>query len=68
MYKVIKRFYDLQNDHAYSVGDVFPHNGVEIDENRIVELESNNNRLGFPLIEAIAEKSPPRKRKKAREN
>ena len=29
MYKVIKRFYDLNANHAYSVGDTFPHNGVE---------------------------------------
>ena len=68
MYKVIKRFYDLQNNHAYSVGDMFPHDGVVIDENRIVELESNNNRLGVPLIKKIAEKRPQRKRNKAKEN
>lgn len=64
MYKVIKRFRDLQdNNHAYSVGDTFPHNGVEVDAERIAELTSDKNRLGVPLIEEIAEK-PKRTRKK----
>ena len=64
MYKVIKRIRDLQdNNHAYSVGDTFPHNGVEVDAERIAELASDKNRLGVPLIEEIAEK-PKRTRKK----
>lgn len=64
MYKVINRFFDLQdNNHAYSVGDTFPHNGVEVDAERIAELSSDKNRLGVPLIEEIAEK-PKRTRKK----
>ena len=64
MYKVINRFFDLQdNNHAYSVGDIFPHNGVEVDAERIAELASDKNRLGVPLIEEIAEK-PKRTRKK----
>ena len=64
MYKVIKRFYDLKdNNHAYSVGDTFPHNGVEVDAERIEELASDKNRLGVPLIEEVEEK-PKRTRKK----
>ena len=64
MYKVIKRFRDLQdNKHAYSVGDIFPHNGVEVGAERLAELASDKNRLGVPLIEEIAEK-PKRTRKK----
>ena len=64
MYRVIKAFTDLQdNNHAYSVGDTFPHNGVEVDAERITELASDKNRRGVPLIEEIAEK-PKRKRKK----
>lgn len=62
MYRVIKRFYDLKTNHAYNVGDIFPHNGVE-DEQRVAELKSNNNRLGVSLIEEIAEK-PKRAKKK----
>ena len=64
MYKVIKSFTDLQdNNYAYYVGDAFPHNGVDVDVERIAELASAKNRLGVPLIEEIAEK-PKRTRKK----
>ena len=63
MYKVKKRFYDLKANHAYSVGDNFPHNGVDVDSERIEELASDKNRLGVPLIEEITPK-PKRTRKK----
>ena len=64
MYKVIKSFTDLQdNNYAYSVGDTFPRNGVEVDAERIAELSSDKNLQGVPLIEEIAEK-PKRTRKK----
>ena len=64
MYIVIHKFYDLKdNNHAYSVGDTFPHNGVEVDAERIAELASDKNRMGVPLIEEIVEK-PKRTRKK----
>ena len=67
MYKVKKRFYDLKANHAYSVGDTFPHNGVEVDAERIAELASDKNRLGVPLIEEIPEK-PKKKAVKKVEN
>ena len=64
MYRVIHKFYDLKdNNHAYSVGDTFPHNGGDVDAERIAELKSDKNRLCVPLIEEIAEK-PKRARKK----
>ena len=63
MYKVVKRFYDLKANHAYSVGDTFPHNGVEVGSERIAELASDKNLQGVPLIEEVAEK-PKRTRKK----
>ena len=63
MYRVIKQFYDLKENHAYSVGDTFPHDGVEVCSERIAELASDKNRIGVPLIEAIEEK-PKRTRKK----
>ena len=64
MYRVVHKFYDLKdNNHAYSVGDTFPHDGVDVDDERIAELASDKNRLGVPLIEEIAEK-PKRTRKK----
>ena len=64
MYRVLMRFCDLQdNNYVYSVGDPYPHNGVEVDVERIAELASDKNRLGVPLIEEIAEQ-PKRTRKK----
>ena len=64
MYRVIHKFYDLKdNNHAYSVGDTFPHDGVEVDAERIAELSSDKNLQGVPLIEEISEK-PKRARKK----
>ena len=66
MYRVIKQFYDLKANHAYSVGDTFPHNGVEVDAERVAELSSDKNLQGVPLIEEISEK-PKRTRKKKSE-
>lgn len=63
MYRVIKAFTDLKASHVYHVGDAFPHNGVEIDAERIAELASDKNRMGVPLIEEIEDK-PKRTRKK----
>ena len=63
MYKVIKSFTDLQdNNHAYFVGDTFPHNSAEIAAERIAELASDKNLQGVPLIEEVVEK-PKRTRK-----
>ena len=57
MYKVIRRFYDLQdNNHAYFAGDTFPHNGGVVDAGRIAELASGKNKMGVPLIEETPEK------------
>ena len=65
MYRVIKAFTDLKdNNHAYSVGDTFPHNGVEVDAERIAELASDKNRLGIPLIEEIKSNLSKTKKKK----
>lgn len=67
MYKVIKSFTDLQdNNYAYYVGDTFPHNGVEVDAERLAELASTQNRRCIPLIEEVAEK-PKRTRKQKAE-
>ena len=64
MYIVIHKFYDLKdNNHAYCVGDTFPHDGVDVDTERIAELSSDKNLQGVPLIEEVVEK-PKRTRKK----
>lgn len=67
MYRVIKAFTDLQASHVYYVGDTFPHNGAEVDAERIAELASDKNRLGVPLIEEVAEKPKRSRRKKDEE-
>ena len=54
MYKVIKFFRDLQdNNHAYKVGDIFPHKGMEVSEDRLLELSTDKNRRQMPLIEKV---------------
>lgn len=54
MYKVIKYFTDLQdNGYAYQVGDIFPHDGKEVTEKRLLELSTSANRRGMPLIEKV---------------
>ena len=68
MYRVIHKFYDLKdNNHAYSVGDTFPHSGIEVDTERIEELASDKNRLGVPLIEEVVEKPKRTRKQKAEE-
>lgn len=65
MYKVLKFFRDLQdNNHAYHVGEQFPHDGMEVSEDRLVELSTDANRRHVPLIEkveeAVAENATPK--------
>lgn len=51
-YKVISPFTDLQDgNYAYSVGDIFPREGVAmVSDRRIAELASADNKQGRPLI------------------
>lgn len=56
MYKVIKYFTDLQDDnHAYEVGDEFPHEGMDVSDERIKELAGSDNKQGTPLIELVSD-------------
>lgn len=55
-YRVIKFFTDLKDhDHEYHVGDIFPHKGLEVSEERYKELSTTANRRGIPLIVKIEE-------------
>ena len=66
MYRVIHKFYDLKdNNHAYSVGDTFPRNGVEAGAERVTELASDKNRIGIPLIEEVVENQRRSRKKKS---
>lgn len=78
MYRVLKKFADLQdNNHIYLAGDEYPRGGLEVDEGRIAELSGPDNKVGEPLIaeenaeivaeesaEKAAEEKPKRKRSK----
>lgn len=65
MYKVVKSFTDLQdNGFAYGVGDIFPHSGLTVSEQRFAELAGSNNRQGTPLIVLVEETPKKTARKK----
>lgn len=54
MYKVINRFTDLQdNNYPYNVGDIFPHDGLTVNEKRLKELLGSNNKQHKPLIKFV---------------
>ena len=56
MYRVIKEFVDLKdNRHKYVVGDVYPHHGGTVNEDRIKELSGHGNMARVPLIQEEAE-------------
>ena len=59
MFKVIKQFYDLQDEsHCYNVGDKYPRKGYKVTDERIAELAGNTNKLGVSLIK---EETPKKK-------
>lgn len=54
MYKVLRRFTDLQdNRYLYQPGDEYPRAGLDVSEDRIDELSSSNNRRHVALIKFI---------------
>lgn len=66
MYKVIKKFHDLQDAtktkngmvyHEYNVGDKFPRKGMDVSEERLKELSGEDNKQGVPLIELVEEEA-----------
>lgn len=57
MYEVIRDFTDLQdNEYPYSVGDLFPRDGLEVSEERLKELLSSKNLQKRPLIKKVESK------------
>ena len=52
MIKVLKSFYDLQdNCYKYKKGDAYPRKGYKPTDARIEELASDKNKIGVVLIE-----------------
>lgn len=67
MYRVIEGFTDLQdNNHAYSVGDIYPRTGAVASDERIAELSSTKNRRGKVLIKS--EKPKTRRKTRSEDN
>lgn len=67
-YMVVKDFKDLMdNGHVYKAGDVFPRLDLNVDESRIHELSTKNNKRGEVLIEPVPEEAPEKK-KRGRKN
>ena len=57
MYKAIAYFEDLQdNSHPYNVGDVYPREGLEVTDERIKELASEDNLRGEKLIRKVRQR------------
>lgn len=57
MYKVVRFFFDLQdNAHAYNPGDTFPRIGAEVSAERVAYLAGSGNLLGVPVIEEVKAK------------
>lgn len=57
MYEVIRDFTDLQdNEYPYSVGDIFPREGLNVGEERLKELSGSQNLQKRPLISKIEKK------------
>lgn len=53
-YIVIERFADLQDgNRIYEAGDTYPRPGLDVTPGRIAELAGSDNRMGYPLIEAV---------------
>ena len=68
MIKVIKQFYDLQDDgYCYNKGDSYPRKGFKATDARIAELAGSKNKCGVALIkvEDPKEETPAKKTKKA---
>ena len=54
MYRAIMDFVDLQdNERSYRAGETFPRPGLRVTKARLAELAGNDNKMGFPLIEAV---------------
>lgn len=59
MYEVIHYFTDLQdNEYPYNVGDIFPRDGLMVNEERLKELSGSNNKQHKPLIKLVEEEIP----------
>ena len=77
MYKVIHMFRDLaDNGNIYQPGDEFPRAGLDVSDERLIQLSSCDNARGKPLIQAVeapvhaeeAEEKPKPTRKRVKKD
>ena len=67
MYKVIKKFADLEDrNHIYEVGDVYPREGSEPTDERVAFLASDQNKLKTPVIQLVPEKKKKKEKPEAK--
>lgn len=59
---------DLTDGHEYIPGEVFPHDGRKIPDERLMELQSDTNQVGYPLIAEIKESNNGKKRGKDKDD
>lgn len=54
IYRALIRFCDRQDDmFMYEAGETYPRPGLDVTPERIAELAGSDNRMGYPLIEAV---------------
>ena len=53
-YRAAVKFIDLKDDNRlYEAGEKYPRDGLSVSKTRIAELAGSDNRMGYPLIEAV---------------
>ena len=53
-YVAVTQFADLKDaDRIYEAGENYPRPGLDVAPERIAELAGSDNRMGYPLIEAV---------------
>lgn len=66
MYRATVAFNDFKdNNRSYEAGEEYPRPGLRVTKARLMELSTDANASGFPLIEEVEPPKPPRKRVKA---
>lgn len=54
MYRAVTYFVDqLDGNHAYKPGDIFPRQGIEVSEERIKQLLNGDNNANLKCIEEV---------------
>ena len=69
MYTVLSGFYDLQdNQYFYPLGASYPREGLEVSAERIRQLSTADNRMGYPLIARVEEEPKKASRKRVKKD